>query len=169
MNRKGISGIIETVILIALVMALIAVVWVVVNNLVKNQLSNTQSCFNVFDKVTINQRYTCYNQTLTKKELQFSVNVGDLDVQDILVAISGSGQSSTFKINADNATSNLTYYNRTWPVNIPGQNQGLTYIYPLPSSFSTKPDSLEISPIINGKICGVSSSRQQFDSCSSLV
>ena len=60
-QRKGLSTVVATVIMIALVMSAIAIVWGVVTNLVEEQLEGADSCISVFDKVEINGRYTCYD------------------------------------------------------------------------------------------------------------
>ena len=88
-NRKGISGVITAVIMIALVLVAAVIVWVVVRNIVQGQLTGVESCFGVYGKVTINNRYTCYNSSSNK--FQFSVNIGDIDVSAVLVSISGEG------------------------------------------------------------------------------
>ena len=164
-NRRGISAVLETVIMIALAIAVISIIWVVVNNLVQKNISETEACFGIFNKVTLNSRYTCYNET--GRELQFSVNVEDLDVEDILVSISGQGNSVSFKIG--DGVSELWYLNRTQPVIVPRKNQGITYIYILPAPFSQTPGRIEIAPIINGKLCEAPNSIEEFDSCSSLA
>ena len=171
MNKGGVSTVVETVILIALTISVVAVVWVIVNNLVQKNISSSESCFGVFDKVELNPRSTCYNNTAGTDELWFSINVGNIEkIDDILVAISGAGTSESFKIKEDNPAE-LEYFNRTKPANmsIPGKNQGLTYIYQLPASFSQKPEKIEIALIIDGEVCGNIGSIDQFDSCSSLV
>jgi hypothetical protein len=167
-NRRGISTVLETVIMIALVISAISIIWVVVNNLVQKNIDQTSSCFGVFGKVTLNPRYTCYNSTFNNKEVWFSINVGEIEnLDDVLVSISSNQSSINFRI-ADNPTE-LSYLNRAKPVKIPGKNQGITYIYSLPSSFSQTPTRIEIVPVINGKTCEAPDSIEQFDSCSSLV
>ncbi len=168
MKKRGLSAIIATVLLIALTLVIVGIIWVVVNNLVQSKIKSTESC-GVVSSVELNPLYTCYNQTSGADELWFSINVGDVDkLQDILVSISGQGTSASFKINESLA--NLTNYpDRAAATGIPGKNSGLTYIYTLPASFTQAPDSITIAPVINGEQCGVSSSINQFDSCSSLA
>lgn len=168
-NKSGVSTVVETVILIALTIAVVSIVWVVVNNLVQKNIQSSESCFGVFDKVTLNPRYTCYNDTAGTDELWFSISVGDIEsIDDILVAISGGGTSASFKILED-APSELSYYpGRTQPVGIPNKDQGLTYIYRLSAS-SPAPERIEIALIIDGEICGNIDSVEQFDSCSLLA
>src|SRR3990170_8991358 len=151
-NKKGVSAVIGTVILIALTIGVVAIVWAVVSNLVEENISSSESCFGVFGKVTLNPRYTCYNNTAGAgaDELWFSISVGDIEkVDDILVAISGGGTTTSFKILEDNPAELSYYPGRTRPVGIPGEGQGLTYIYELPASFTQAPDRIEIAFIID--------------------
>jgi hypothetical protein len=165
-QKRGLSAVVETVIMIALALAVVSIIWVVVNNLVTGKLGEAESCFGVFDKISINPEYTCYNST--ENELQFSITLGELNVEDILVSIYGNGATTSFKINED-APSELRYLNGTSPAGIPDENQGRTYVYSLSPSFTKAPDSLEIAPIINGKLCEGPGPLQQFDSCASLA
>jgi len=150
MKKKGVSAVVATVILIALTFAIISIVWAVVNNLVSENIESSESCFGVFGKVTLNQDYTCYNNTVGTDELWFSINVGNIEkVDDILVAISGGGTTESFRMLGDNPAGLFYYPNRTGPITIPGKNQGRTYIYELPVSFTQIPDKIEIAPVDN--------------------
>lgn len=164
-NRKGVSGVVAMVIMIALVMAAVGVVWVVVNNLIGEQIEGTESCFGIFDKINIDRGYTCYNSS--SKELQFSVNVGDIEVYEIRVAVSSAGTTSSFKLVGDSQISNLKNYpDRTTTIVFPGKNSGRTYLFNMSSAgFSGLPDSIEIAPIIRNKQCGVTDSVSEFDNC----
>jgi len=171
LNKKAISGIVTAVIMIALVMAAAIIVWAVVNNLVSEQLGEAESCFMIFGKVSINNRYTCYNST--ENELQFSINIGDIDVDEVLVAISGEGTSKSFKIsNTEQSIPNLINYPSGTPtIKLPSKNGGLTYTYDLTGGgFSMmEPDSIQIAPIIKGKQCETTDSLSDIDNCLSLV
>lgn len=86
-NKKAISGVIAAVIMIAVVMAAVIIVWGAVIPMVREQLKGTESCFGIFEKVTINSMYTCYNSS--SNSFQFSINIGDIDVEKVIVSISG--------------------------------------------------------------------------------
>lgn len=172
-SKKGVSAVIGTILLVLLTIAIVGLVWVFVNNLVREEISSSESCFGVFGKVSLNPRYTCYNNTAGDgtDEVWFSISVGDIEqVDDILVSISGERESLSFKILEDNLTGLSYYPNRTRPVGIPGKGQGLTYIYGLPSYFSQTqaPERIEIALIVNGEVCGNIDSIKQLDSCALL-
>ena len=169
-NKAGLSGVVTVVILIALTIAIISIVWVVINNLVNKELEGAGSCFGVLDKVSFDSRYTCYNSS--GKELWISVSIGNIDVDEVLISISGGGTSKSFRLNStESAVENLGPYPlRDGDVKLPGKNAGLTYIFDMEAAgFTGAPDSIEIAPIIGGSQCSVSDTVEQFDSCASLV
>lgn len=165
-NKKAVSGVITVLILIALSLAVISIVWAVISNLVKKQIESTESCFGVFEKVTINGMYTCHDSSLNN--FQFSINIGDIDVDEVLVSVSKEGTTESYKIN--NTLSIIPdlgpYPSGAGSVKLPEKNAGLTYIA---GGFSEKPNLIQIAPVINEKQCGVSDSLYEIDDCLSLV
>lgn len=164
-NKKGVSGVITAVIMIALVMVTAVIVWVVVRNIVQGKLGGVESCLEVYEKVTINNRYTCYNSSSDK--FQFSIIIGEIDVDAVLISVSGEGEVKSFKITNENQQiSNLTNYGSTGfgtdNVTLPGKNGGKTYVT---NYFTIQPDLIQIAPIISGKQCEVSDSLSEIDDC----
>jgi len=166
MNKKAISGVIATVIMIALVLAAVAIVWGVVTNLVEEQLESSGNCFDIFGKVSINPSYTCYNTS--DKKFLFSVSVGDINVDKIIVSVSGQGTTKSYTLTNDNQTiSGLTRYpGGETNIIAPGNNSGLTYIS---SEFPSRPDSIRVSPVVGNTQCEVSDSLQVIESCALLA
>lgn len=161
-NKKGVSGIVAAVIMIALVMALGVVVWNVVSNLVEEELEEAGSCFDVFDKISINNKYTCWNSTDGVNEILFSVNVGDVDIQEIVVSISAAGETKSYTL-SDTPNDDLVYFpSGDSGVVKPGKNEGLTYIT---DEFSSAPDSITIYPVAGSKQCDVSDAVSNVESC----
>jgi len=165
-NKKGIAPVVATVILIALVMVIVAAVWVVVNNLVKGGLEESEACFGIFEKVSLNSRYTCYNSS--SNEFWFSISIDDIDVDEVLVGISAEGTSVSFRISkTPSEIDNLVMYStRSSSIILPSKNAGLTYILNMTGAgFSETPNSISIAPIINDIQCGVSDSMYGIDRC----
>jgi flagellin-like protein len=171
MEKKAISGVITAVIMIALVMAASSIVWSVVNNIVKDRLEEASSCFDTFEKVTINNRYTCYNTT--SSELQISIGVKDIDLTSLLVSISDNkGNSKSFKLSETPLTENyLRLYTGNYgdPISIPEKNSGITYIINTISAGVSKPSSIQVAPVVGNKQCEVSDSLQSIDNCLALI
>jgi len=165
-EKRGISGVITAVIMIALVMATVIIVWGVVVPLIKNQLTETESCFGVSGKVTINNMYTCYNSS--SNNLQFSITIKDIDVDRVFVSVFAMGETKSYEVNnTESIVAGLgPYPSGSGSVKLPGKNAGLTYIA---SGFSEKPDLIQIAPVVNGKQCEPTDSLSEIDDCSSLV
>ena len=162
MKKRGISGIVGIVIMIALVIVIGGVVWKVVNNLVSEQLEEAGSCFGMFDKVKLNNKYTCWNSS--SNELLFSINVADADIDKIIVSISGEGKTKSYTLEkTEKAIDGLVSFpERNSQVKAPGKNEGLTYIS---SDFTTKPDSITIYPVVGEKQCDSADTISSIDSC----
>ena len=170
-NKKGVSDVIATVLLIAIVMVVGAMVWIMVNNFVKEKTGDTKSCLGLFEKVNIDSRSTCYYSD--SKELQFSLSIGDIDVDEMLIGVSGGGTGVSFKIKKEvSAVDNVVMYpsRNALTVKLPGKNAGLTYLLNTTKAGLTEsPDLIEVSPVIEGSQCEISDSLDQIDDCAELA
>ena len=81
--------------MVALTLVAVAIVWGVVNNLI-NSKTQSAECVEVFDKVLLNNYYTCYNSS--SGEVSVSVELRDITIDGVLVSVYGQSQSSTFEI-----------------------------------------------------------------------
>lgn len=164
-NKLGISSIIATLLLIVLTVVLIAVVWGVVNSLVKGKISQSSACFGNFEEVKLSQLYSCYDSSL--KQVHVSLNIGNIDADGVLVSISGPSQTKSFTItNTLQNITNLANYDRTTLVQLPGKNSGATYIYNWTDTVA--PNSMQIAPLISGQQCSVSDTISSLESCALL-
>lgn len=170
-NKRGASEVVSIVLIIALVMVMTGIIWAVVSNLVDDNLEKTGTCFETFGKVNINNRYTCYNSS--SKELQISLSLEDISLDGVLVGISASGSSVSFKLNnTGGPIPNLyNYPSRTTNITLPGKNAGKTYYFNMSAAGfgSTPTKSIMIAPIIGKDQCDVSDSNEQVDNCLSLT
>lgn len=164
-NHKGLSAVVTTVLLIALSMAAIVLVWVFVNNMVKKQISGSESCYGNYDKVKINGQYTCYERiSATNYKLRFSLMIGDVQVDKVIVSVSSASAVKSYTIVNGTSIPNLVMYSGTNPsiILLPGKNAGLTYNA---TGFSAKIDSIQIAPVIGGSLCEVSDSISDIEDC----
>jgi len=168
-KKKGLSTIVTTVILVALSMAAIVIVWLFVNNLVKSEIKNSESCYGNYDKVLINKQYTCYEKIGANYKLRFSLSIGDIQADKVIVSVSSGGNVNSYTItNTAQSIANLVMYSGSNPANVilPGKNAGVTYNA---TGFSSKIDSVQIAPIIGGSLCEVSDTITQIGDCSLLI
>ena len=161
-NHKGLSGIITAVILVALVLAAAMIVWGVVNKMIKGQMESAESCFGNYNKVTLNSLYTCYDST--ENTFQFSLSIGDIEVDSVIVSVSSEGSTNSYTlVNDTTEVSGLgPYPSGSGDVALPAKNAGLTYIA---SGILAKPDLVKIAPVINGQQCEVSDTISNIGAC----
>jgi flagellin-like protein len=171
MNKKAISPVIGSVILIVIVIAAGVSVWIFTENLIEDEIDDTSACFNIFEKVKLNDRYTCYNTNSNKLDL--SLEVGDVDLEELIIVISGDRKSETIKIEEeDKVISSFYPYGKSNgdKVSLPTENSGETYtLEVLERGFSGKPDAIEVYPVIDGTKCEKSDSINEIESCFSLA
>ena len=166
MNKLGLSTIVATLLLILMTLVLAGIVWSVVTKITKDNLAKSQSCFEIFDKVKLDESYTCYN--VTSNELYISLSVKEIDVDEVTIGVSSNGETKSFKISKTGAyVQYVRYYNNTANVALPAKNSGVAYVYDFGAAFGTTdfPDSVEVAPMVNGNQCETSSSIQEIGSC----
>jgi hypothetical protein len=165
-NKKGLSTVVITVILIALSMIAVGVVWLAVSGLIKNQIGSSESCFGNYDKVQINKQYTCYNSS--SEEVRFSLIIGDIDVDKIVVSVSSASATKSYDItNTAQIISNVSMYpSGASEIILPEKNAGLTY---RATGFDSAIDLIRIAPVIGGNQCEVSDTLSQVEDCSLLI
>lgn len=164
-NKKGMSTIIVTLLLVMFSIVLIGVVFGFLRGTINKQMSTSGSCFGNYGQVTLNSKYSCYENS-SSSYVQFSINVGDVDIEGISVSISSVAGSHSFIINNTKSVSGLTNYNGG-TATLPDKNSGITYKYTWTDS--NAPESIEISPIISGTICPSSSSIPSLSNCALLA
>ncbi len=132
-EKKGISAVIATVVLVALTVGLVAVVATFVSNTVKDQTSKGTTCIDVIGKIEINSDYTCYNSS--SNEFQFSINIKDAEIDSLIIAVENSLlETNTFEISSqEKIFENIKYYpggsyEYNQKIKIPGKNSGKTYL-----------------------------------------
>jgi len=173
-NKKGLSGIITAMIMIGLVLAAAGIIWAVVNGILKGS-EGAESCIEAINKVTINGVYTCYdsdpdgNPATDDGEVQFSLSIGDIEVDEVLVSISSAGDTQSYILTNEDDVTVDGLGNYPTPdfgvdlIQLPGKRGGKTYVA---NGFSSEPDLIKIAPTIGGRSCDVSDSLSHIESCS---
>ena len=160
-NRKGLSAIVTLMILILIVISVGGIIWAIVNNAVKGKLDGASSCYGIIGKVEINSEFTCYDSSA--EEMHFSIGVDDIDLDQMIVAISEGTSSKTYTLTNEIQTiTNLRNYDGTTDITAPEKNSGKTYIG---EGFTEIPKGIEIALVINGNTCGISDSLTNIGLC----
>jgi hypothetical protein len=167
-KKKGLSGIITTMILIALSLAAVVMVWTFVNSMVQGQIKNSESCQGNYDKVKLNGEYTCYEHSGSNYYLRFSLSVGAVRPEQVVVAVSSSSAVKSYIITNTTGLVNglIMYPSNSTSIVLPDKNAGLTYKTGI---FTDKFDSVKIAPVFNGVQCDMSDSIVEISDCALFV
>lgn len=163
-NRKGLSQIVSTVLLILISVGLVAGIWGVVHTFVSNQMDSAKACKNT-NLASINDIYTCYNQT--NKYTVVSIGVGNTPISAMIVSVDYSGNSKSFKLeNTSKEIKNFYYYVpgygiNTTAVKLPEVGSSRTFAI----TVTDQPDSIKIGAEVDGKLCGTSDSINNIPLC----
>jgi flagellin-like protein len=164
-NKKGMSEIITTVIMIALVMAAAGIIWEVVNNLIQKNTQQTESCFGLYEKVNLYGQGVCYDSE--NQRVSVYVEVKDVDIDKIIVSIYTEAETKSFEVPGENL--DVAIYTKNSPeygTNLSKltQNSGKRFWV---RNINSIPTSISISPIINGNQCEISDTIKTIEYCDS--
>jgi len=167
-NKKGISTIVTTLILIVLSLIAVGLIWTFVNNMLKEQMNSNEACYGNFDKVEINDKYTCYEvMSDGTYNIRFSLSIKDVNVDKVIVGVSSENATKLYEITSTLQTiADLKPVPSGTQVKLPDKNSGLSYNG---TGFTEKIESVKIIPIIGGTQCEMSDSLSQIENCALLV
>jgi flagellin-like protein len=149
-NKRGISAIVATVLIILITVAAVTIVWAAIIPLVSNQLDKGTICLDAVSQVTIEDRgYTCYNNDTGVVELQIGHGPKDFVLAGVQVLISKAGDTTSITLNETDG--------------LPGVNaeKVLNVSYPAAADI---PESVSIAPIVK-----VGNTQETCDISSTLV
>jgi hypothetical protein len=161
-NTKGMSTVVSTVIMIALVIAAVAVVWGFVYPMIEENLESSGDCQDIVGKIELNNGYTCYDSMGEK--LYFMIEQKDVETANkLIVKISAGLSPFSVEIPGDD---NVTMCSEE-PVDaeLPGKNRGKTYYV----GVSSEVDSIGIIPEVGGKQCTQVDSISDVRNCDTML
>jgi len=151
MNKRGISAVVATVLIIMVTVAAVTILWSVIIPMISDNLDFTELGAGGVSVVT-SEGYTFYDAVNEKMSVQVKRDVGDADMEEIKVILSIDGSSFGYSVAAP--------------------DRGNTKVYVFDLSGEGKPDQISVAPIfsIEGKEKegGVTSTIQVSNSSSVL-
>lgn len=128
-NKKALSAVVTMVLIIALVVAVVGVVFTLTKKTVEGEIEKSEACgLNLLDKFSINSEFVCYDED--EDRFVFSITRGDIDVDSLLVGIETETQIIQYGIRkGDNTLTNLiSYPEKDKSTSLPLKKGGATYI-----------------------------------------
>jgi len=150
-GKKGLSQVIGTVLMVLITLALIAGLWGPIQSFMTKNIDKAEACTGNFEKIVLNNEYTCYNST--SNETYVSIGRKDIELDSLLVSIIYKDDSKLFRIeNGSNTIDNVSnYFDKNSVIQLPKKNSGKTYAVKGPG----RPTAIKIAPKIMEEQCDV--------------
>ena len=93
-NKKGISAIVATVLIILITVAAVTIIWAAIIPMISNELGGATECFDASAALTVSSDYSCYNATTGN----VSIRVANAQWEDAFNCIRCSGNISDIEV-----------------------------------------------------------------------
>jgi hypothetical protein len=108
MNKKGVSTIVATILIVLLSVAAVTILWAGISPLIDKNLGNEISCINAQGKLSIdkNKLYTCWNISNDASQIRLRVEraANSPNIAGIQITIDDDGNSVSFSGLTNDAT-----------------------------------------------------------------
>ena len=156
-NKKGLSAIVSTVLIILITVAAVAIIWAAIMPMIKDQLYTGLVCRTAVQQITlVDSGYTCLENDTLSVQIKHGREAIDLVDVQILTSINGTTVSYFLMKDADDVDT---------IDDLPDVNEAKTYII---DDVDKDMESIEIAPVIatgaTTKICDVTS-KVEIRSC----
>ena len=99
LNKKGISAIVATVLIILITVAAVTIVWVAIIPMVSDQLESGTACLDAVTQLQlVDAGYTCVSTDGSNVSFQIKHGPKSFDLVDIQILISSGGSSDSFNL-----------------------------------------------------------------------
>jgi FlaG/FlaF family flagellin (archaellin) len=143
-NKKAISAIVATVLIILITVAAVTVIWAAVLPMITGKLESSQVCSEAVSQVRLlDEGYTCRSSDGNNVSIQIKHLAKEFDLADVQVLVSSGGDSTTFELS--NATTTLVPTGANIP--FPGINEEKVYIINT-SLISGTIEEVQIAPVV---------------------
>lgn len=154
-NKKGISAVVATVLIILITVAAVTIIWAAIIPMINNQLTKGTVCLDAVSQVSLSDvGYTCKHASGANVSIQVSRNAKAFDLADIQVVITAAGNSYSYNL----ATSPEVVVNPGFP----NANEEKVYVIDT-SGITGTIDKVEIAPVVKignaQESCDISSAK----------
>jgi len=147
-NKKAVSSIIATVLLILITIVSISVLTFIIIPFVKNSLNEGTNCFQVIDKIEIINEASCYTFSPSPGTSKVKVKAGNINLEGIYLIIEKNDEEISYEIKNNSIISEINNGNA---LKLPASGGGeKTY------NFNFKSTKAGVGIIVNDKRCGIS-------------
>lgn len=102
-NKRGLSPVIATILLILVTIAMISIIARVVIEFAKKEPQKAKQCFETINQLSIEAEkgYACFYEKAERggnKTVKVTIHKGDIEISKIKIAVFGGGDSESFDI-----------------------------------------------------------------------
>ena len=156
-NKRGISAIVATVLIILITVAAVTILWTAIIPMIGDQLESGTVCLDAVTGLELSDAgYTCKNVDANTVSLQIKHGSKAFDLEDVRVLISASGNTQSFDLIA---ATTITPSGMTKD-NLPGANEEKVFVINTAGMTAADIDKIQISPVVlvgnTEKVCDVS-------------
>ncbi len=148
-NKKGVSTIISVLVILMFVLVATAIVWKVVLPMIKNTTNRINACGpDILGKIEIDKVHTCYQEggASSPNTLKVSIKVKDIETDKLIIFVSMDGKTKKFEETQQ-------------------ANSGEVYTLDNNGEIISKPELIEVAPVIDGEQCDVVDSISNIPDC----
>jgi len=96
-NKKGISAIVATVLIILITVAAVTIIWAAIIPMINNQLESSTFCLDAVSQISlVDAGYTCWDDVKKNVSIQVRHGAKDFVLADIQVLVSAGGSTTSF-------------------------------------------------------------------------
>jgi flagellin-like protein len=160
MNKKAVSAVVATLLLVVITIVATLLVWQVVKTQVIDKELESASCFEYRNYVRIlDTDYTCYDASSpVKTQIQIERSTEEKNIEGISVTISGGATSKSYELKNGDVPGVSMF--PSGEITIPNRGESKTYIF---SGIAGNLASITV--IINGKTCDQIRENYKIESC----
>lgn len=157
MSKRGLSGVVETVLIVMLTVGAIAIIATFLIPFVKDSLSKSTECVGMEEVYKFEQAFdlNCVNVSFGKKNAVFSVKANNVDEEKVAgfdVVVYGQGESKVISVRKVGSSDELKMYPYSDIITRPRSGESVSYSYPLSAGKDYNYMELRTA-LANGRVC----------------
>jgi len=87
-NKKGISAVVATVLIILITVAAVTIIWAAIIPMINDQLAKGTTCLDAMTALSIEKDYTCWDDAGNYVDVQVAYGSQDIDLAGIQILVS---------------------------------------------------------------------------------
>ena len=98
-NKKGISAIVATVLIILITVAAVTIIWAAIIPMIQDQIGGSTECFDASAAVLVSTDFSCVNGSANISNVQVHRGTGNFELVGVEVVLGAGGNTWSMKYN----------------------------------------------------------------------